>query len=376
MSLKNVIELGVEAVQSCVQVDDTVPGIEEGLNAGMWTVGIAISGNEIGLTLADWRALPQRAGSASHPQARQRLLGGGAHYVIDTIADLPSCLDIIGALGARRTTVIRRISQPPAAGRKRDHHDVPANRVASTLPGREGRRLLDEDARYFLRQSVSTPCLAVIHRAEGCWIEDSAGRRYLDFHGNSVHHLGYGHPRLLAAIKAQLDELSFAPRRFTCEPAVDLARRLARSARRAWKSLFATGGSDAVEIALKIARAATGRFKTLSFGMPFMVPVSARPASAARRCSVPARSDRCWPGTEHLPPFACYRCPYGHPCDEQGQPDLERCRLSCAELVRYVLEREGDVAAVIAEPAAPCPPFRLPVSGRSCARLATLAALC
>lgn len=101
MSLKNVIELGVEAVQSCVKVDDTVPGIEEGLNAGMWTVGIAISGNEIGLTLADWRALPQLEQGRRRTRARQRLLGGGAHYVIDTIADLPSCLDIIEARLAR-----------------------------------------------------------------------------------------------------------------------------------------------------------------------------------------------------------------------------------------------------------------------------------
>lgn len=101
MSLKNAIELGVEAVQSCVKVDDTVPGIEEGLNAGMWAVGIAISGNEIGLTLADWRALPQLEQGRRRTRARQRLLGGGAHYVIDTIADLPSCLDIIEARLAR-----------------------------------------------------------------------------------------------------------------------------------------------------------------------------------------------------------------------------------------------------------------------------------
>lgn len=101
MSLKNAIELGVEAVQSCVKVDDTVPGIEEGLNAGMWAVGIAISGNEIGLTLADWRALPQLEQGRRRTRARQRLLGGGAHYVIDTIAELPSCLDIIEARLAR-----------------------------------------------------------------------------------------------------------------------------------------------------------------------------------------------------------------------------------------------------------------------------------
>ena len=61
------------------------------------------------------------------------------------------------------------------------------------------------------------------------------------------------------------------------------------------------------------------------------------------------------PGTEHVAPFGCYRCPYGHPVDAQGQPHLEQCRLACASMVRYVLEREGDVAAVIAEPARAVP---------------------
>src|SRR6185295_20167649 len=64
----------------------------------------------------------------------------------------------------------------------------------------ETRALLEEDARYFLRQSVSTPCLNAIAKAEGIWIEDVAGRRYMDFHGNNVHHIGYGHPRLKKAI--------------------------------------------------------------------------------------------------------------------------------------------------------------------------------
>ena len=223
----------------------------------------------------------------------------------------------------------------------------------------DGRRLLAEDARYFLRQSVSTPCLAAIRRAEGCWIEDTAGRRYLDFHGNSVHHLGYGHPRLLAAIKAQLDELPFAPRRFTCEPAVDLARRLVEiSPPGLEKVLFATGGSDAVEIALKVARAATGRFKTLSFWDAFH---GAGFGAASVGGEALFRSGPIGPlltGAEHLPPFACYRCPYGYPTDSQGRPQLELCRLTCANLVRYVLEREGDVAAVVAEPAraVPCIP--------------------
>src|SRR5262245_27913326 len=87
--------------------------------------------------------------------------------------------------------------------------------------------LLARDRAAFLHQSGSTPCLSAISRAEGIWIEDLAGRRYMDFHGNNVHHIGYGHPRLKAALKAQIDELSFTPRRYTSEPAVALAEQLA-----------------------------------------------------------------------------------------------------------------------------------------------------
>ena len=52
----------------------------------------------------------------------------------------------------------------------------------------ESRALLEEDARYFLKQSLSTPCLNAMHRCEGIYIEDLQGRRYMDFHGNNVHH--------------------------------------------------------------------------------------------------------------------------------------------------------------------------------------------
>src|SRR5262245_32981108 len=112
----------------------------------------------------------------------------------------------------------------------------------------ETRTLLNEDARYFLRQSVSTPCLNAIARAEGIWIEDVAGRRYMDFHGNNVHHIGYGHPRLKKAIAEQMDALPFAPRRYANAPAVALARKLSDiSPFGPAKVLLTTGGSDAIE---------------------------------------------------------------------------------------------------------------------------------
>ncbi len=218
------------------------------------------------------------------------------------------------------------------------------------------RALLARDEAAFLRQSVSTPCLNAIARAEGIWIEDTSGRRYMDFHGNNVHHIGYGHPRLRRAIAQQIDALSFAPRRYACEPAVLLAEKLGAIAPgNLSKVLFTTGGSDAVEVAIKVARAATGRFKTLSFWDAFH---GAGFGAASLSGEALFRSGPAAPlvaGAQHVAPFACYRCPYGHPVDANGQPFLDQCRMACASMVEYVLSREGDVAALVAEPARAVP---------------------
>lgn len=212
------------------------------------------------------------------------------------------------------------------------------------------RKLLDDDARFFLRQSLSTPCLSGISKAEGIWIEDLAGRRYMDFHGNSVHHIGYGHPKLKEAIKRQIDDLSFSPRRFTNQCTVALAAKLAEiTPGDLGKSLFTTGGSDAIEVALKIARAATGRFKTVSFWEAFHGAGFGAAGVGGERTFRSDNIGPLLPGTEHIAPYRCYRCPYGYP-DIEGGPDLDLCNMTCASFVRYALEQEGDVAAVVAEP--------------------------
>jgi phosphonoacetaldehyde hydrolase len=95
MCLQNAINLQISTVEACVKVDDTVPGVEEGLAAGMWTVGLAVSGNEVGLPLADWQALPAGDQARLRDGAYRRLRQSGAHYVVDTIADLAPCLDDI-----------------------------------------------------------------------------------------------------------------------------------------------------------------------------------------------------------------------------------------------------------------------------------------
>ena len=71
-------------------------------------------------------------------------------------------------------------------------------------------KLLEDDAKFFLHQSLSSPCLNVINKSEGIYIEDTQGRKIMDFHGNSVHQVGHGHPRVVNAIKDQLDQLPFA----------------------------------------------------------------------------------------------------------------------------------------------------------------------
>jgi 4-aminobutyrate aminotransferase len=207
----------------------------------------------------------------------------------------------------------------------------------------ETRALLAEDARYFLHQSLSTPCLNALESCGGIYIEDMAGRRYMDFHGNNVHQVGYGNPVVLNAIKTQLDRLPFSPRRYTNRPAVELAKKLTELAPgNLNKVLLCPGGTEAIGIAMKLARLVTGRHKTISMWDSFhgasLDAISISGEAIFRRNIGPLL-----PGTEHVPPPDEYRCLWD--CQQCGG-----CDLKCARYIEYVLEKEGDIAAVIAEP--------------------------
>ena len=202
------------------------------------------------------------------------------------------------------------------------------------------RALLDEDARWFLHQSMSTPCLNALQGAQGAWLTDTAGRRILDFHGNSLHQIGYGHPAVLAAMRETLDTLPFSPRRYTNRPAVDLARRLCQAApMQGARLLFAPGGTAAIGMALKLARLATGRFKTISMWDAFhgasLDAISVGGEAVFRRGIGPLL-----PGSEHVPPCDPSHCVFG--CGGS-------CALRCVDYIDYCLHKEGDVAAVIVE---------------------------
>lgn len=204
------------------------------------------------------------------------------------------------------------------------------------------RAMLRRDEAAFIRQSLSTPCLNVAASAAGSVLRDAQGRDLLDFHGNSVHQVGYGHPRVLEAVKRQLDTLPFCPRRYTNLPAIELAERLASSfpGGRPAKVLFAPGGAGAMGIALKLARAATGRFKTLSLWDSFhgasLDAISIGGEAIFRKDAGPLL-----PGCEHAPAPDPENCLFG--C-------AGSCSLRCAGYIEHVLSREPDIGAVIAEP--------------------------
>ena len=88
MCFANAQNLGVYPMEACVKIGDTLPDIDEGLNAGMWTIGLAKSGNELGLNEREIAALPAGELQSRLDRAYNRMHQAGAHYVVDTIADV------------------------------------------------------------------------------------------------------------------------------------------------------------------------------------------------------------------------------------------------------------------------------------------------
>ena len=101
MCLQNAINLQLYPMEAFVKVGDTLPDIAEGLNAGMWTVGVAKTGNELGLTEQEISALQPQLLQVKLDRAYQRMHQAGAHYVVDSIAEVPPLLDDINARLAR-----------------------------------------------------------------------------------------------------------------------------------------------------------------------------------------------------------------------------------------------------------------------------------
>jgi phosphonoacetaldehyde hydrolase len=101
MCLKNAENLHVFPMEAIVKIGDTLPDIAEGLNAGMWTVALTQTGNEMGLNAEEIKALPPAERDYKLARARTRMSQAGAHYVVDGIWDCDPLIDDINARLAR-----------------------------------------------------------------------------------------------------------------------------------------------------------------------------------------------------------------------------------------------------------------------------------
>lgn len=199
------------------------------------------------------------------------------------------------------------------------------------------------DKEVFLQQSMSTPCMNAIVDAQGCYITDRSGKLYLDFHGNSVHQVGYKNPYILEAVKKQFDELPFIPRRYTADIAIKAAKALvSKTLSQDFKVLFTPSGSAAVGIALKIARKVTGRHKVISMWEAFhgagLDTVSVGGEYAFTKDMGPLMS-----GCIKAIPYNGYR-------NLINSSNRQEIADFCLDYMEYIIRNEGDIGAILLEP--------------------------
>ena len=220
-------------------------------------------------------------------------------------------------------------------------------------PGPRASQILEKDERYIM-QSFKRWYPLVVRRAEGFLVEDVDGNVYLDFNsGLVVVNVGHRHPKVLEAIRVQLDSfLHYSLADFAYGISADLAERLVKITPGDFpkKVFYGNSGAEAIEAGLKVTR---GHFKgkrpyVLAFAGSFhgrtlgaLSLTASKPVQ--RRGFAPLI-----PGVVHVPYPYCYRCPF-----RQEYPD---CALWCVDYIReWVLEKyvPGDeVAAMFFEPVA------------------------
>jgi taurine---2-oxoglutarate transaminase len=188
-------------------------------------------------------------------------------------------------------------------------------------------------------QGASVPIHIV--RGKGSCFWDGDGNRWLDFSSQLINlNVGHQHPKMLDAIKRQVDELCFAGPNFATEPRGVLGKKLAETTGLA-KSFYTLGGAEAVENAMKIAKLYTGRSKIIT---------RYRSYHGATMGGMSASGEpRRWPVEPGIPGIVrvfdpyCYRCPFGK------TPDT--CRRECVSHIEEIIQMENPaaIAAIMVE---------------------------
>ncbi len=236
--------------------------------------------------------------------------------------------------------------QPTHFRSEGDINTTPArDKWNKSIADQDTQSLLKRDSDVFLHQAMSTPCLDSLTGAEGIYLQDTSGKRYMDFHGNNVHQLGYAHPHVIKKVQEQIAELPFSPRRFTNEIAVQCAEKLTEiCGGELNRVLFAPGGTSAIGMALKLARHITGNYKVVSLWDSFhgasLDAISVGGEACFRQGMGPLMA-----GVERIPPAVSYRGAFPLHNDSSN----ESGDVHYADYLEYVIEKEGGVGAFIAE---------------------------
>lgn len=214
---------------------------------------------------------------------------------------------------------------------------------------KETKHWIEEDAKYFFHQALSTPVMNVLSKTEGAKITDLQGNEYIDLHGNGVHNAGFSNPEVIEAVIRQLqDQLAFTPRRYTNIPAVKLAKKLTEITPEGLdRVLFCPGGSEAIEMAVSLAKHITGRWKTISYWDSYHGNGFQASTIGGEEHFTTGQGPMV-PGAFHVEFPNYYRNPW-------GLTDREAIDELYLRQIKIILKRNPDIAALIAEPISSTP---------------------
>lgn len=221
--------------------------------------------------------------------------------------------------------------------------------IRTALPGPKAQRLIALD-RTYVSPSYTRVYPLVVDQAQGLWIEDVDGNRFLDFTaGIAVNATGHCHPAVVAAVREQLGKLlHMSGTDFYYTPQIELAEKLASLApgpgtKRVY---FGNSGAEAVEAAFKLARWHTKRELNLAFFGAFHGRTMGALSLTASKTIQKKHYNPLVPGITHIPYAYCYRCAYNL-C-------YPSCGLYCVRWVEETLFRTTvppeEVAAIFVEP--------------------------
>jgi 4-aminobutyrate aminotransferase/(S)-3-amino-2-methylpropionate transaminase len=204
---------------------------------------------------------------------------------------------------------------------------------------------LFQEEQLYLAPGVQSICLhsrLVIDRGKGVYLTDVDGRTFLDFFsGVTVGSLGHCHPKYVSALKAQLEKVTFGS--FTTLPRLRFLKRLAELApgdlRR---TQLYSGGAEAVEAAIRLAKAYTGHFEVIGFWGGFHGKTGGVLGLVGDRFK--HQHGPMAPGLYQVPYANCYRCPF--------EATYPACSFLCVEFLRKTIRHNttGSIAAILVEP--------------------------